>query len=89
MYKIMWKAAVALKPKLELYNSVELEYGVAPHLTAELNRHKCSVISQILFGCLQLEVEVGRYYGTPRVSRLCKFCNNGMEDQLHFLFDCK
>ena len=38
---------------------------------------------------MSLEIETGRYIGTPRDERLCKVCNcNTVEDEYHFLFSC-
>ena len=35
-----------------------------------------------------LLVEVGRYGKLTRTDRCCSFCNNTVEDELHFLFNC-
>ena len=42
-------------------------------------------------GCLPLQIELGRYTSpkTPLSMRICKLCNDGTEDQEHFLFHCR
>ena len=39
-------------------------------------------------GCLDLEIEIGRWRGLEREERICKLCNDGIEDEVHFLFHC-
>ena len=47
-----------------------------------------SLIARLRAGCLYLEIERGRWRGTPRTERICKLCFNGIEHELHFLFYC-
>ena len=35
-----------------------------------------------------LRVESGRYLGLKRSERICTICENGVEDEIHFLFTC-
>ena len=38
----------------------------------------------------QLRIETGRYENIPRNERMCHFCtSNKIEDENHFLLDCK
>ena len=37
----------------------------------------------------KLEIEIGRYQGIEAEKRICKLCNNGVEDEIHFLLKCK
>ena len=43
------------------------------------------VVACLRMGCLPLEVETGRYTGTPYEQRICKLCRSAPEDQEHFL----
>ena len=38
---------------------------------------------------LPLFVQVGRYYILRREDRICKLCNEQIEDYINFIFDCK
>ena len=46
------------------------------------------VVASLRMGCLLLEVETGRYTGTPYEQRICKLCRSAPEDQEHFLLIC-
>ena len=34
-------------------------------------------------------IEVGRHMKLPKEERVCEVCNNGIEDEIHFLVKCK
>ena len=34
-------------------------------------------------------METGRYQDIPREDRICKLCKEGVEDEIHFIFNCK
>ena len=38
--------------------------------------------------CLPLEVETGRWHNVPRENRICKLCDSGEVDEVHFIFGC-
>ena len=40
-------------------------------------------------GCLDLEIEIGRWRSIDKVNRICKHYNNGIEDESHFVFHCR
>ena len=44
---------------------------------------------RIRTGSFPCEIEIGRWSGTPRCLRLCKLCGMDVEDEKHFLIDCK
>ena len=37
----------------------------------------------------KLLIEVGRYTRTPLEQRICPICKDGIEDEFHFLIQCK
>ena len=45
--------------------------------------------SQIRFGILLMEIEVGRYRKKPLEEQLCHHRKDELEDELNFLFVCK
>ncbi len=55
-----------------------------------ITRYERSLLSQLRYGILQIQLETGRYQGQARDDRHCKICNGGgvLEDQYHFIFKC-
>ena len=88
-YETVWNGSLSQKPKLALFSQVIDHFGGAMHVKAQLNKHKRCLMSQLLCGSLSLEVETGRYSRVSREERLCKLCQKGVEDELHFLFECE
>ena len=60
------------------------ENYVMEHLPVNVQR----VVAGLRMGCLPLEVETGRYTGTPYEQKICKLCRSAPEDQEHFLLIC-
>ena len=87
-YTTAWKDVVRSKPKLVLYQATKPGWGAAEHITSNLPKAQRALVSQLRLGVLPLELEVGRFVRTPREERFCKMCDTGIEDELHFLFDC-
>jgi hypothetical protein len=38
---------------------------------------------------MKIPIETGRWENFPKEKRLCKFCNDGIGDEFHYLFTCK
>ena len=53
-----------------------------------INKRNRSLFSRLRAGCLDLEIETGRWRGIPKEQRICKLCSNGIENEIHFLFYC-
>ena len=84
-----WKELVKQKPKLRTYRQFKQGYGVEPYCTRYLPRHLRSILAQLRFGILPLEIETGRYVGLAAEDRTCKLCDASTpEDECHFLFHC-
>ena len=64
------------------------EYGKEFYVTADLNRIVKSFVARLRTGTLLLMIEVGRFRNIPVENRVCPVCNNGIEDEIHFLFVC-
>ena len=47
-----------------------------------------SIFAQFRLGILRLEIETGRFRNIPSESRMCHFCINEIEDELHFVCVC-
>ena len=52
-----------------------------------LSHQERSIISQFRLGTLPLKIELGKFINRKVEDRIC-CCNNGVEDERHFLFDC-
>ncbi len=60
-----------------------------PYVKLNIGRQERSLLAQLRYGILQIQLETGRYCNEARENRLCKVCNEGfVEDQKHFLFHC-
>ena len=44
-----------------------------------------SIFAQLRLGILPLEIETGRFRNIPSENRMCHFCKNEVEDELHFV----
>ena len=86
--KEKWKAEILLKPKLRTYCIFKKEVKIENHVTSNLPKKSRSLIQRLRIGTLPLEIERGRFSHTPLDQRICKICNNGIEDECHLLFDC-
>ena len=53
-----------------------------------MSRGKRSPLAQLRLGILPLKIETGRFSNLDREERLCDFCKDAVEDEIHFLFHC-
>ena len=76
--------------KLALYRQIKHFPETEPYCRASLSLGVRRVLAGLRAGCLPLQIELGRYTSpkTPLNLRICKLCNDGIEDQEHFLFHC-
>ena len=76
--------------KLSMYRQFKHCPDTEPYVRASLPVGVRRVVAGLRAGCLLLQVELGRYTSpkTPLSRRICKLCNNGVEDQEHFLLLC-
>jgi hypothetical protein len=87
-YSLNWKVSVLENTKLSLYKYVKIDFCTEYYVTRIHNKRKRSLLVRLRAGCLDLEIETGRWRGIPREQRICKLCNIEVEDELHFLFRC-
>ncbi len=87
--KSQWIDNIKDKPKLDFLVQIKSAFGVERYITINMPRYERSLLSQLRYGILQIQLETGRYKGDDRAKRLCKICNRGViEDQYHFVFEC-
>ena len=53
-----------------------------------MSRYHRSTFAKFRCGILPLNLEVGRYRGIKAEDRICPVCKNGVETEIHFLFEC-
>ena len=83
-YMQAWKTELRSKSKLSTYAEINEEYGAEGYIKCNLDKARRSLIAQLCFGILNLEIEVARYAKVP-----CKLCESGnVESKYHFLFHC-
>ena len=88
MYEQVWNEGVQQKPKLRTYKQFKNKIEVEPYLRANVPRWKRAILARLRTGSLGLQVELGRYSNQSLKDRLCQYCDNCVEDELHFLFNC-
>ena len=83
-----WSIKISESPKLEFYNSFKTDYKLEPFIYNVKDRKFRSVLAKLRCGILPLCIETGRWKNIPRNERLCKLCNNTIENEIHFVFFC-
>lgn len=76
------------KNKLRTFRLFKNTFHYENYLNIVNFKHR-SILSKFRVGNHNLEIEVGRHNNTPVNKRICKLCNNGVEDEIHFLLQCK
>lgn len=99
LVKTEWLESVQAKPKLRTYKLFKTNCDVENYITACLPRRERSLLAQFRLGILPLRIETGRwrkvrdaetgkYRGLEVQERICELCQNGVEDEQHFLCLC-
>jgi hypothetical protein len=90
LYCEQWKQDICNIPKLRTYVRYKTSYNAEPYMYNVHNKGHRSALAQFRCGILPLKIETGRFMNIPLEFRLCIFCDNDcIEDEFHFLFDCK
>ena len=87
-YAEKWKEYILLKPKLRTYCLLKDDFQTESYVKLNLTRSQRSLMAQIRFGILPLQIETGRFRGIDAKFRVCNFCDK-VEDEVHFLFSCE
>ena len=81
-------------PKLRTYVLFKDFYSTPSYLKKCLSFVQRRFVAKIRLGCLEIRLETGRY-ARPRLQeeeRICQICENNdsrVENELHFMFECK
>ncbi len=77
------------KPKLRTYISFKEQYWTEDYVKLFIPRKERSMLAQIRFGILPLQIETGRFKGTALDLRTCQIYNSlSIEDEFHFILIC-
>ncbi len=83
-----WLESVHSKPKLRTYKKFKSKLVPEDYVLRLMSRFHRSTFAKLRCGILPLNIEVGRYRGIKVEDRICSLCKNGVEDEIHFLFEC-
>ena len=73
--------------KLRTYRIFKNTFRFEKYLST-LSLQQRVVFTRFRIGSHKLEIEKGRYFNTAPENRICKLCNNGVEDEIHYLLTC-
>jgi hypothetical protein len=76
--------------KLRFYSNICSSLDLKDYLKFNLARSGISLLTKIRVNAHSLAIETGRYSRPkiPASERFCKFCENVMEDEKHFILNC-
>jgi hypothetical protein len=90
-YNEYWKTQMNKQGgKLDSYRVFKDKFEYEDYLDVINNDKHRIAMSRLRISNHRLQVEVGRYKRplVPRHDRICEFCQDGVEDEAHFLFQC-
>jgi hypothetical protein len=76
------------KNKLRTYRKFKNIFHLEPYLLY-LNKEERHTRTKFRISSHRLEVERGHYFGLKFEKRICKLCNDHVEDEEHFMISCK
>ena len=74
--------------KLRTYNLIKKNFEIEPYVEISQDKKLRISLSSFRISTQRLRIERGRYCEEKSEERLCNFCNI-IEDEIHFLCDCK
>ena len=87
-YRQQWRYMINESSKCTLYRIFKTEFKVEKYLTF-LPLYKRKTFCKFRTFNHKLAIEVGRYINTPRINRICIFCNkNTLCDDFLFVLEC-
>lgn len=92
-YKCYWKSKILNNKKLDTYCKFKRNFEREVYLTNIENSNHRKYLTRLRISAHHLAIETGRYKKknkkkNDRDQRLCVTCNK-VEDEAHFLFECK
>ena len=78
-----------VKSKLRTYSIFKDKIGYEEYLSSIHNIQDRVAFTKLRLSNHRLRIEVGRHNGIPKHMRTCPFCPTHIEDEIHFLLECK
>ena len=75
--------------KLRTYGQLKGSIGLEKYLLTITNTDDRSQLTKIRLSNHPLMIEKERHQSIEKQSRFCPFCENQLEDEIHFLLDCR
>ena len=83
-----WDISRYKSDKLRYCNLYKYDKSAEEYIKMNINKYQRSFFAQFRCGILSLEIEVGRYRHITLQARICRLCDNALEDEIHFLCEC-
>ena len=74
--------------KLRTYKTFKHAFEAKPFVKKVMNRSHSSALAKLRCDVAPIRLESGRYEHLPEDQRLCPFCNDCVESELHVLLNC-
>ena len=58
------------------------------YINFNIKKYHRSLFAQFRCGILPIQIEIGRFRGQNLCERICPVCDDGVEDEIHFLCQC-
>ena len=92
-YQSAKRSAIHTSRKMEFYKEIDESPGLPPYLTQVTNYEHRKAMAQLRLSAHCLQIEKGRYIGTPRELRSCPYCKVALgtdivETESHVLDEC-
>ena len=74
--------------KLRTYRKFKCEFETELYISAIMPRGHRSAFAKFRTGTAPLKIETGRYEGKKECERICPFCSDSVEDEVHVMMVC-
>ena len=88
-YLQLWRASLESSSRLDHYKIYKHTFEFEQYLDNLQDTKQRNCITKLRLSSHHLEIELGRYDGTPKQLRKCRLCSlNAIESEFHFLLVC-
>ena len=90
IFRQNWGERLSMSSRAVFYRSVKENWEFSEYLeTVHVTEHR-KALCRLIVSSHQLRIETGRWErpSVSREMRHCELCNNGIEDEFHFLLEC-
>ena len=75
--------------KLRTYSLIKASVEIENYLITTRNINARVCLTKFRLSNHKLMIETGRHHKVPKTERFCPFCHGMIEDEIHFLINCK